>query len=125
MRMAMLAAAAALAAVIAGCTAATGHGLGFTREENAWLDRQRAIDGTKCCDERDAHVGENVEWRMVGGRYEVFVNGGWFPVPPERVMRSNPDDPSPWGSAALLFYSPGVHWPNGFMLWCFRPGILL
>lgn len=105
--------------------AVLAHGSQYTDEENDWFNRQVAIDGTKCCDRHDAHVGENVEWRMVGGQYQVHIMGAWHTVRPERIMRSNPADPSPFGSAALLFYSTNPHWPNGFMLWCFRPGILL
>jgi hypothetical protein len=115
---------AVVAAAVAASGAARGHGTGYTAEENDWFNRQRAVDGTKCCDENDAHVGENVEWRVRGGRYEVFVMGGWHPVPPGRIMRSIADDPSPFGSAALLFYSTHPNWPNGFMLWCFRPGVV-
>ena len=124
MRNGVLIGAAMWAALGFGC-AAWSHGTGFTPDENAWFNRRRAVDGTKCCDENDAFVGENVEWRMVGGRYEVFVRGAWYQVPPGRVMRSDPADPSPFGSAALLFYTVNPNWPNGFMLWCFRPGILL
>jgi hypothetical protein len=113
------------ALIIASCNAALGHGYNYSPDENAWFNRQLAIDGTKCCDESDAHVGENVDWRMVGGHYEVYILDGWHRVPPERVMRSNPDDPSPFGSAALLFWSPAPHTTRGFMLWCFRPGVVL
>ena len=92
---------------------------GFSAEENAWLNRQRAVDGMKCCDERDAHVSPDVEWRHVGGRYEVRIRGAWVPVPEGRIMREDPADPSPWGQAALLFHSPqGI-------IWCFRPEPLL
>ena len=92
---------------------------GFTAEENAWLNRQRALDGMKCCDETDVHVSPDVEWRHVGGRYEVMIRGSWVPVPPGRIMRERPGDPSPWGQAALLFHSPqGV-------LFCFRPEPLM
>lgn len=111
--------AAALAALLLGLpVAALGHG--YTAEENAWLERQRALDGTKCCDRSDAHVSPDVEWRSPDGRrYEVRIGGTWVPVPPGRIMREDRADPSPWGQAALLFHSPqGV-------IWCFRPEPLL
>jgi hypothetical protein len=100
-------------------TYAFGHAPLFTPEENAWLDRQRARDGTKCCDERDAHVGVNVRWRMNGGRFEVFIMDAWHPVPPGRLHRHDPNDPSPWPGEALLFFTP---FPQGPSIWCFRPG---
>jgi hypothetical protein len=111
--------------LIAGASCAFGHGYDYSDEENAWFNRQVAIDGTKCCDRHDAHVGENVDWRMVGGHFEVHVMGRWHRVPPERIMRSVPEDPSPFGSAALLFWSPAPWSESGFSLWCFRPGIML
>lgn len=117
-----IAAAIALAALVAAAAApAWGHGQTFTADENAWLNRQRAVDGTKCCNERDAMVGEVVDWRLRGGVYEVLIQGAWRPVPPGRLMRHNPADPSPWPGQALLFWSPAPSHPDGFHLWCFYP----
>jgi hypothetical protein len=93
---------------------ASAHDQRFTDAENDWLNRQVAADGTKCCDRHDAHVGVRVAWRMVGGRYEVQINGTWREVPPGRIMRHNPRDPSPWQGEALLFHTNGH-------IWCFSP----
>jgi hypothetical protein len=101
-------------------SAAFGHA-NITDAENEWLNRQRAIDGTKCCDRHDTHVGEGVEWRIERGRYQVRIQGAWRDVPPERVMRHNPADPTPWPGQALLFWSPVPSHPDGFLLWCFFP----
>jgi hypothetical protein len=120
----MLRAAVALALLILASSAAA-HSPRFTAEENAWLNRQRAHDGTKCCDETDAHVGQFVEWRMSGGHYEVHINGGWHRVPAGRLMRHDPADPTPWPGAALLFYTPTPHVLEGFTLWCFYPEPLM
>lgn len=107
--------------VVAVSVGARGHG--FSAEENEWLNRQRALDGEKCCDERDAHVAPNVEWRVTADRrgYEVRINGEWRLVPAGRIMRENPADPSPWGQAALLFHAP---WAGG-PIYCFRPEPLM
>lgn len=102
-------------------TPAMAHSPGLTEAQNAWLDRQRARDGTKCCDFRDVHIGQAVEWRMVGGRYQVRISGEWRDVPPGRVLQPRPGDPSPFGGEALLFYSPSPTYPPGFSLWCFQP----
>jgi hypothetical protein len=104
---------------------AAAHERRFTPEENAWLNRQRAVDGTKCCDEHDAHVGQRVRWRMVAGGFEVHVGGAWLAVPPGRMMRRAPGDPSPWGVEALLFYSPAPYLPAGVQIWCFSPEPLM
>ncbi len=100
---------------------ALAHTPGLTEDENAWLDRQRARDGTKCCDYRDVFIGRAVEWRIQGGRYQVRITGEWRDVPPGRVMQPNPADPSPFPGEALLFYSLNPHWPDGYQLWCFFP----
>ena len=92
---------------------------GFSPAEDAWLNRQHALDGMKCCDATDAHVAPDVEWRHVAGRYEVRIRGAWVPVPPGRIMREVPSDPSPWGQAALLFHS------RAGQIWCFRPEPLM
>lgn len=112
---------AAVVVALAMARPAFSHGLGFTAEEAAWLDRQRAHDGTKCCDVRDVQVGQGVEWRLTAGRYEVRVRGEWRAVPPGRLLRHNPDDPTPWPGQALLFWSPTPSLPEGFSLWCFFP----
>jgi hypothetical protein len=112
-------------AIIGAIFSASAHDRSFTPAENAWLNRQRAVDNTKCCDERDAFVGQSVEWRIVGGRYEVFYSGAWRQVPPGRIMRHNPADPSPFGAQALLFWSPNPNDPTGATLWCFAPEPLM
>lgn len=55
---------------------------------------------------------------MVAGRYEVQIAGAWLPIPPGRMMRHDPADPSPWEGEALLFYTPTVVGPQ---IWCFSP----
>lgn len=113
--------AAILVALALVAAPARAHDQAFTAEENAWLNRQRAVDGTKCCDERDARVGQLVDWRLRGGTYEVLIQGAWRQVPAGRLMRHNPADPSPWPGQALLFWSPAVNARDGFHLWCFYP----
>lgn len=112
--------------LLAACIAlpAAAHRVEFTPAENEWLNRQRAVDGTKCCDETDAHVGLSVEWRITGGRYQLRIAGAWVDVPPGRIMRHDPADPSPWPGEALAFYTLSPFFPGGFRLWCFRPEAL-
>lgn len=97
---------------------AFGHGEMFTREENDWMNRQYAVDGTKCCDENDVHLGINVVWRMQGGNYQVKVGDNWLTVPSNRLYQHKTDDPSPFPGEALLFYST---YSTGVMIWCFSP----
>lgn len=100
---------------------AFAHTPGLSEAEIAWLDRQRARDGTKCCDDRDVQIGRAVEWRIVGGRYQVRITGEWRDVPPGRILMPRADDPSPWPGEALLFWQPAPHVPGGYWLWCFQP----
>ena len=83
---------------------------------NDWLNRQRAVDGTKCCDEHDTEILTDFRWRIVGGRYEVEIGGAWVEIPPGRMLRPNPDDPTPYAEA-LLFRT-------GSSIWCFQPAPL-
>ena len=83
---------------------------------NEWLNRQVAIDGMKCCDEHDTEILADFRWRMVGGRYEVEIDGAWVPIPPGRVMRPNPADPTPYQEALLFRTGPSI--------WCFMPAPL-
>jgi hypothetical protein len=104
----------ALAVLLLLAVGAQAHDAGFTREENAWLERQRAVDGTKCCNEHDVTVGEHVRWRITNGAYEVMIDGAWRPIPPGQLMQSRPNDPTPWPGRALLFRT-------GQTIWCFFP----
>lgn len=99
-----------------------------TPEENDWLERQRAVDGTKCCNDRDIYVGQDVEWRIVRDghniHYEVMIAGIWRRILPGRILRPDPSDPSPFGSQALLFWMPSPHTLEGYRIFCFRPDSL-
>lgn len=101
---------------------AYGHGQHFTHPEIEWMERQNARDGTKCCNEHDVHVGQNVAWRINAARthYEVQISGQWHQVPTGRIRAIDRDDPSPFGHEALLFYSV---YPSGIQIWCFQPDI--
>ena len=100
------------------CQPAAAHVPAFTEAENDWLNRQRALDGTKCCDRHDAHIGLNVRWRIFDGRYEVWIEGRWRVVPQGRLMRHDASDPTPWPGMPHLFYSD---YPSGPVIWCFAP----
>lgn len=102
---------------------AHGHGPHYSAAEIAWMERQHARDGMKCCNERDVHIGQDVEWRMGAGGYQVRIGEAWHDVPPGRLLAPRPGDPSPFGAQALLFYSPT---PGGVpRLWCFMPEPLM
>jgi len=97
------------------------HG-SFTHDEIEWMERQYSHDGTKCCNELDVHIGQDVVWRINAARtgYEVQINNAWHAVPNGRLRKIIPDDPSPFGYEALLFYSI---YPSGLRIWCFTPDV--
>jgi hypothetical protein len=98
---------------------AFAHGDHFSADEIAWMERQRAVDpAIKCCNERDVHIGVRVRWRVAADGYEVEIAGRWHAVPASRMMRHRADDPSPFGSAAILFYS---RFGDSLHIWCFSP----
>lgn len=98
------------------CFQALGHGSQFTADEVAWMDRQRAVDGTKCCNEHDIFMLSDPQWRVSSGHYEVRAFGAWHQVPPGRMMRYVADDPSPFPGEVFVFYS---RVGSGIMIWCF------
>ena len=105
-------------------TVSLAHSGHFTHEENDWLNRQHSRSGVKCCDMHDVHIGQNVEWRINNqGQYEVKVNEQWYVIQEGTIMRRNPNDPSPFGNQALLFYSPNMS--GGIFIWCFSPEPLM
>lgn len=99
---------------------AFGHGELYTADEIAWMERQRAVDGTKCCNEHDVHLGINVTWRMRGGNYEVYIKGmdTWMEVPQNRLYQHKAHDPSPFPGETLLFFST---YGTSVHIWCFSP----
>jgi hypothetical protein len=102
---------------------ALSHSQHFSPEENDWLNRQHAVDGTKCCDETDAHIGHDfVEWRVLNDQYQVLINERWIDVPPGRMMRNNPEDPTPWPGQPHLFYTD---FGRSISIWCFFPPPLM
>ena len=72
--------------------------------------------------DHDVYIGQRVNWRMNGRGYEVLIGATWHAIPPGRLMNNLPDDPSPFGQEAIVFYSV---YPSGVNIWCFRPEPLM
>jgi hypothetical protein len=107
--------------LILGATYAFGHG-SYTHDEIEWMERQNARDGTKCCNEHDVHIGQDVTWRINAQRtgYQVLVSGNWLDVPAGRMRAIDRNDPSPFGYESLLFYST---YGSTVIIWCFNPDV--
>lgn len=85
-----------------------------------WFERQRNMRGVNCCSISDGHVIDNDEWRVVGDRYEVLINGEWHRVLPEK-LRDPAGGPNPMGKA-VVWYTTAF---GPVMIYCFSPGTLL
>jgi hypothetical protein len=62
------------------------------------------VVGLSCCAEADGHILSDSDWRANGDRYEIRVNGTWWPVPPETVLNHVPN---PTGGAVAFWEAHG------------------
>jgi hypothetical protein len=67
--------------------------------------------GVSCCDRADGHL---TAYRVVKGRYWVQIQGAWYQVPPERIIR---DSGNPTGEG-VVFYATIINVP---IIFCFVP----
>jgi hypothetical protein len=52
-----------------------------------WFERQTSHDGHfPCCSEADGHVLNEEDWRVQGGKYQVFLEDRWWDVPREAIV---------------------------------------
>ncbi len=84
---------------------------------HAWFEAQHSISGAWCCDVSDGHMLADSEWRVIGEKYEVRINGKWIEILPGQLR-----DPSggfnPTGQAVVWYVSG--EW--GVRIYCFAPG---
>jgi hypothetical protein len=84
-----------------------------------WFAKQWSIGKSFCCNEADGHVLDDSDWRMVGGHYEVRINGNWIQVPATAMVDSARGGPNPTGHA-VIWYVTGSE--GGIRLYCFAQG---
>ena len=99
------------------CQAAPPPGTDLDGPMHAWFERQHSVAGAWCCDLSDGYLLDADDWRAVGSRYEVRINGAWLPVPPDAI-RDPVGGPNPTGKA-IVWRSHGDP-PH---IYCFSPGI--
>lgn len=82
-----------------------------------WFRKQYSVKGQWCCNESDGHSLLETEWRIKGNTYEVLIEGVWFTINPEQMIR---DPGNPTGMAAIWYMKTNgnVH------IYCFAPGML-
>lgn len=83
-----------------------------------WFETQHSIGGAWCCNVADGHLLNDDEWRADGSKYEVKIEGKWYPISPD-ALRDPKGGPNPTGQAIVWYLpSPKV----GFYIYCFAPG---
>lgn len=98
----------------AGRLEARDHGQhgGTADSVSRWFKSLRSPgSGVSCCDQADGHL---TDYRVVKGRYLVKIEGGWYNVPPERIIR---DSGNPTGEG-VVFYAMIINIP---VIFCFVP----
>ena len=81
-----------------------------------WFQKQHNNEGYVCCAGSDAHYLTPDEWTSAKGYYRVRINGVWFDVFDNQMLR--PDGgPNPTGNA-IVWYD---HNEFGFSIRCFTP----
>lgn len=83
---------------------------------HAWFERQHNLNGGWCCDIADGHVLEDEDTRIIGGQFEVSINGAWRKIAPWMMRQSAFDDPNPTGHPIV--------WYMGSAIYCFAPGTM-
>jgi hypothetical protein len=61
-----------------------------------WFEKMRSPDGILCCSYADGH---RTGYDMREGHYWVPIQGEWYPVPPEAVIKT----PNPVGEAIVWY----------------------
>lgn len=98
----------------------------WPQSEIDWMERQYSNGGMqnggiKCCIPSEFKLLQDDEWRMRGEKYQVRISGSWYDVHPHRMWRHDPEDPSPYGYHAFVFYEVLAY---GTVIYCFYPGAL-
>ena len=87
-------------------------------EIRAWFENMRSPNGIMCCSYADGH---RTGYDMREGQYWVPIEGKWYPVPPEAVIKTE----NPVGEAIVwyLHKGPETDLPRGewYRIICFVP----
>ncbi len=91
-------------------------------EVRQWFQNMRSPKGRVCCSEADGH---RTQYDMRQGQYWVPIEGKWYPVPPDAVIKTA----NPMGEAIVWYQSqfgpegtirdvPRSEW---YKIFCFVP----
>lgn len=82
-------------------------------EVREWFQNMHSPMGRLCCSEADGH---RTEYDMRQGQYWVPINGNWYPVPPDTVIKT----PNFIGEA-IVWYLQNVEGEPEYRILCFIP----
>ena len=92
---------------------ATGH---ENDPMHAWFETLTDQDGNSCCSGSDGLDVPEVDWRIAGDIYEVFVWGDWVKVPPKAIVKQK----NIHGMAVVWPFRTGDE--KTTIIRCFMPG---
>jgi len=92
----------------------------ITPQQKSWFDSLKSGKGP-CCADADGNVLTDNDWESRDGHYRVFIEGAWYDVPDEAVVK------------VPNMYGPTMVWP--IRIWnmggglkieirCFMPGMM-
>ncbi|WP_249164400.1 hypothetical protein [Bradyrhizobium jicamae] len=58
-------------------------------ELDDWYKSLRSEQGEWCCDGADVNHLTDPQWTIKDGQYQVFLEGEWVKVPPEKLVKGN------------------------------------
>jgi hypothetical protein len=85
-----------------------------------WFESLRSKSGP-CCADADGMTLKDVDWDTKDGHYRVFVEGKWWDVPDEAVIK----EPNRDGRTIVWpIYVWGENKLEGLKIRCFMPGTM-
>jgi hypothetical protein len=84
---------------------------------HTWFEHQHSISGEWCCKLADGQVLSDSEWRVSGGRYEVWLRNKWRLVP-SWSPRNPEGGPNSTGHAVVWW----TRFEREIIILCFAPG---
>jgi hypothetical protein len=88
---------------------------------HGWFESLRSGKGP-CCSDADGRALSDVDWDSKDGHYRVRIDGAWWDVPDEAVIK----EPNRAGRTMVwpVYYSP-MGGPVSIEIRCFMPGTMI
>ena len=90
-----------------------------TPQQKSWFDSLKSNKGP-CCADADGNVLQDSDWESKDGHYRVFIEGQWFAVPDEAVLKQ----PNMYGPTMVWGYPIRTTKELRYEILCFIPGMM-